>query len=241
NKSKYLSHCCVLSELRIFSDVPSGHVDTYVIACQTGDTDPEDDKEFDGDEIVYVDLKKKEWVGTMPDFLQQLDGQNLVQQALVEQRICKSNLDVAVKAEKNPPEKIDRPQVTVYPRDEVSLGGRNKLICFVNNFFPPPVKVKWTKNDVEVTEGVTLSRYYPNKDFTFRQYSTVPIIPQEGDVYSCTVEHKGFPEPETRFWDVEIQDTSDIGKTVFCGVGLTLGFLGVGVGTFFLIKGNNCN
>ncbi|KPP59065.1 hypothetical protein Z043_123051, partial [Scleropages formosus] len=96
-----------------------------------------------------------------------------------------------------------RPQVTVYPRDEVSLGGRNKLICFVNNFFPPPVK--------------------------------------EGDVYSCTVEHKGFPEPETRFWDVEIQDTSDIGKTVFCGVGLTLGFLGVGVGTFFLIKGNNCN
>uniref|UniRef100_A0A8C9VHV7 Ig-like domain-containing protein n=1 Tax=Scleropages formosus TaxID=113540 RepID=A0A8C9VHV7_SCLFO len=201
-----------------------GHVDTYVIACQTGDTDPEDDKEFDGDEIVYVDLKKKEWVGTMPDFLQQLDGQNLVQQG------CRSTSKWRASS-----------YVTVYPRDEVSLGGRNKLICFVNNFFPPPVKVKWTKNDVEVTEGVTLSRYYPNKDFTFRQYSTVPIIPQEGDVYSCTVEHKGFPEPETRFWDVEIQDTSDIGKTVFCGVGLTLGFLGVGVGTFFLIKGNNCN
>uniref|UniRef100_A0A8C9SQU8 Ig-like domain-containing protein n=1 Tax=Scleropages formosus TaxID=113540 RepID=A0A8C9SQU8_SCLFO len=94
----------------------------------------------------------------------------------------------------------DPPQVTIYPRDYVLPGEGNKLICLVNNFFPPPVKVKWTKNDVEVTEGVTLSRYYPNKDLTFRQYSTVPIIPQEGDVYSCTVEHKGLSEPETRLW-----------------------------------------
>ncbi|XP_029101752.1 H-2 class II histocompatibility antigen, A-U alpha chain-like [Scleropages formosus] len=217
------------------------HVDILVVACQTGNIDPEDEKELDGDELFYVDLKKKEWVGTMPDFLQQWDGRNFVQAALAAQQVCKNSLDVLVKAEQNPPEEIDLPQVTVYPRDEVSLGGSNTLICFANNFFPPPVKVKWTKNDVEVTEGVTLSRYYPNKDLTFRQYSTVPIIPQEGDVYSCTVEHKGFPEPETRLWDVEIQEASDIGKTVFCGVGLTLGLLGVGVGTFFLIKGNNCN
>jgi len=32
-----------------------------------------------------------------------------------------------------------------------------------------------------------------------------------------------------------------VGPDVFCGVGLTLGLLGVAVGTFFLIKGNNCN
>ncbi|XP_018607047.2 H-2 class II histocompatibility antigen, A-U alpha chain-like [Scleropages formosus] len=217
------------------------HVDISMTTCQTGDIDPEDEKELDGDELFYVDFAKQEIVSETPDFIGQMDAPGWVQQALGNQQICKNNLNVSVKAEQNPPEEIDPPQVTVYPEDQVSLGGSNTLICFVNNFFPPPVKVKWTKNDVEVTEGVTLSRYYPNKDFTFRQYSTVPIIPQEGDIYSCTVEHKGLPEPETRLWEPEIQEASDIGKTVYCGVGLTLGLLGVGVGTFFLIKGNNCN
>ncbi|KAL4646802.1 H-2 class II histocompatibility antigen, A-U alpha chain-like [Arapaima gigas] len=83
-----------------------------------------------------------------------------------------------------------------------------------------------TKNDVEVTEGVTLSCYYPNKDFTFTQYSTIPFTPQEGDVYSCTVEHKGLSEPETQLWEAEIEE-----KTAFYGAGLGLGLLGVGVGT----------
>ncbi len=32
-----------------------------------------------------------------------------------------------------------------------------------------------------------------------------------------------------------------VGPAVFCGVGLSLGLLGVAAGTFFLIKGNNCN
>ncbi|XP_018607048.2 H-2 class II histocompatibility antigen, A-U alpha chain-like [Scleropages formosus] len=216
------------------------HIDISVVACQTGDIYPEAEEELDGDELMYIDFKKKDWVGTMPDFLQQWSGENIVTGALANYEVCKNNLNVSIEVEKLP-EEIDPPQATIYPRNDVLLGERNILICFVNNFFPPPVKVKWTKNDVEVTEGVTLSRYYPNKDFTFRQYSTVPITPQEGDVYSCTVEHKGLPEPETRLWEPEIQEVLDIRKTIFCGIGLTLGLLGVGVGTFFLIKGNNCN
>ncbi|XP_018602303.1 H-2 class II histocompatibility antigen, A-B alpha chain-like [Scleropages formosus] len=180
-------------------------------------------------------------VYTMADFSKKIIFPTWSQQALLELQICLHNLNLSVKAEQNSPEEIDPPQVTIYPRDYVLPGEGNKLICLVNNFFPPPVKVKWTKNDVEVTEGVTLSRYYPNKDLTFRQYSTVPIIPQEGDVYSCTVEHKGLSEPETRLWEPEIREVSDIGKTVYCGAGLTLGLLGVGVGTFFLVKGISCN
>uniref|UniRef100_A0A8C9VFD4 H-2 class II histocompatibility antigen, A-U alpha chain-like n=1 Tax=Scleropages formosus TaxID=113540 RepID=A0A8C9VFD4_SCLFO len=217
------------------------HIDINVVACQTGDVDPEDELELDGDEMLHLDFKTKELVFTMPEFAGRWRAEGWAQQALANQQVCKNNLDLNAQAEQYPPEEIDLPQVTVYPRDEVSVGGSNTLICFVNNFFPPPVKVKWTKNEVEVTEGVTLSRYYPNKDFTFTQYSTLPIIPQDGDVYSCTVEHKGLSEPETRLWEPEIQEVSDIGKTVYCGVGLTLGLLGVGVGTFFLIKGNNCN
>ncbi|KAL4646803.1 H-2 class II histocompatibility antigen, A-U alpha chain-like [Arapaima gigas] len=223
------------------SSFVQAHVDISVLTCQTGDTDPEDEEELDGDELLYIDMKKKDWVGTMPDFLDQWGGQNIIQGAVENYQICLNNMKLNIEAENNPPEAIDSPEVTVYPRNKVLPGRSNILICFVNNFYPPPVKVRWTKNDVEVTEGVTLSRYYPNKDFTFRHYSTIPFTPQEGDIYSCSVEHKGLPEPYTRLWDPEIQEVSDIGKTVFCGVGLTLGLLGVGVGTFFLIKGNNCN
>ncbi len=40
------------------------------------------------------------------------------------------------------------------------------------------------------------------------------------------------------FPDVEVAMPS-VGPAVFCGVGLTLGLLGVAMGTFFIIKGNN--
>ncbi|KAK6326918.1 hypothetical protein J4Q44_G00025630 [Coregonus suidteri] len=91
--------------------------------------------------------------------------------------------------------------------------------------------------------------------------SAVPSIPQvkdapestiyprdeeelgEGDVYACTVEHTALKDPKTRFWEPEVSEMSgsSAGPAVFCGVGLTLGLLGVATGTFLIIKGNQCN
>uniref|UniRef100_A0A8C9TL69 Ig-like domain-containing protein n=1 Tax=Scleropages formosus TaxID=113540 RepID=A0A8C9TL69_SCLFO len=191
----------------------------YVNSCQTGDNDPEDLLELDEDQLFYFDFKRNEMVYTMADFSKKIIFPTWSQQALLELQICLHNLNLSIFNDFLTIS--DPPQVTIYPRDYVLPGEGNKLICLVNNFFPPPVKVKWTKNDVEVTEGVTLSRYYPNKDLTFRQYSTVPIIPQEGDVYSCTVEHKGLSEPETRLWGkITIILTSSPFPTICCVVHL---------------------
>ncbi|KPP57004.1 hypothetical protein Z043_125323, partial [Scleropages formosus] len=115
------------------------HVDINVVGCQTGDIDPEDEVELDGDELFYVDFAKQEVVSETPDFIGTWGAPGWVQQALAHQQICKNNLDVAVKAEQNPTEEFDPPQVTIYPRDEVSVERRNTLICSANNFFPPPV------------------------------------------------------------------------------------------------------
>lgn len=41
------------------------------------------------------------------------------------------------------------------------------------------------------------------------------------------------------FAAVEVKQPG-VGPAVFCGLGLTLGLLGVAAGTFFLIKGNEC-
>lgn len=93
---------------------------------------------------------------------------------------------------------VDPPESSLYPADEVQPGVENSLTCFVNNFFPPGIKVSWTKNGSPVTEGVSLSRYFPNDDQTFHQFSTLEFTPEEGDVYSCTVEHLALDRPQTK-------------------------------------------
>ncbi|KAJ8264766.1 hypothetical protein GJAV_G00154880 [Gymnothorax javanicus] len=217
------------------------HVDIHVIACNTNDTDAEDELQLDGEEMFYVDFQKRDLVYTLPEFFIPWTFPGWFPTALVGQQACHQTVTVFAKGDKFPPEKIDPPHSAIYSLEDVEMGKGNSLICFVTGFYPPPVKVKWTKNNVQVKDGVTLSRYYPNTDFTYQQFSTLSIIPEEGDVYSCSVEHKGLQEPDTKFWEPEANSGSDWGETVFCGIGLTMGLVGVGVGTFFLIKGNKCN
>merc|ERR1711977_749203 len=81
---------------------------------------------------------------------------------------------------------------------------------------------------------------YPNKDGSFSQTSRLDFIPQQGDMYSCSVTHPALKLGMTRMYDVNVQLPS-IGPAVFCGLGLTVGLLGVASGTFFLIKGNECS
>ncbi|KAI1886077.1 hypothetical protein AGOR_G00210310 [Albula goreensis] len=240
-RMKYSVFTAVLVAIVYITAKAEAHIDIKVIACQTGDISPEFEQQIDGNEIFYVDMETKETIITVPEFAGKWTASGAAQEAQANYPICVNNLNVAVQAEKNPPEEIDPPQSTIFPRNKVVLGKRNTLICLANNFYPAPVKVKWTKNNVVVNDEVTLSRYYPNYDFTFHQMSTLSIIPEEGDIYSCTVEHKGLPKPLTRIWEPEVHMESDTAETAFCGIGLTLGLLGVGVGTFFLIKGNNCN
>ncbi|ROL49124.1 H-2 class II histocompatibility antigen, A-K alpha chain, partial [Anabarilius grahami] len=153
------------------------------------------------------------------------------------------------------------PSTSIYPRNNAKLNVNNTLICLVSGFYPPPVKVLWTKNNVNVTDESTVSRYYPNKDGTLKVLSRLRFIPEEGDTYSCSVEHKALQQPQTRTWggyllfasnsfskrimkltnicvcaDVEIKEPS-IGPSVFCGVGLALGLLGLATGAVFIAKG----
>ncbi|KAK7146343.1 hypothetical protein R3I93_013934 [Phoxinus phoxinus] len=133
---------------------------------------------------------------------------------------------------------MDAPQTSIYPKDDVQLGVQNTIICHVTGFYPPSVNISWTKNNVNVSEGMRLSQYRPRTDDTFNIFSTLKFTPAEGDFYSCTVNHKALQgQPQTKTWDVDVALPS-VGPAVLCGVGLTLGLLGVAVGTFFFIKGH---
>lgn len=215
------------------------HEDFAIRGCS--DTEKEDMYGMDEEELWHADFNQKKGVETLPDFGDPITFPENYEASEAEMAICKSNLASLTKAFKSPPPEMDAPQTSIYPKDDVELGVQNTLVCHVTGFYPPSVSVSWTKNNVNVSEDITLSQYRPRIDGTFNIFSTLKFTPAEGDMYSCRVNHRAIKgQPQTKTWDVDAVLPS-VGPAVFCGMGLTLGLLGVAVGTFFLVKGNNCN
>ncbi|XP_026064132.1 HLA class II histocompatibility antigen, DP alpha 1 chain [Carassius auratus] len=200
---------------------------------------------YDEEELAHVNFKQKTVVETLPDVwgsknITFLKNYEFGADAIVG---CKRDLPMFIQTFKSLPLEIDldAPRTSIYAKDDVELGIQNTLICHVTGFYPPSVNISWTKNNVIVTDGISLSQYRPRTDDTFNIFSTLKFTPAEGDIYSCTVNHKALQgQPQTKIWDVDVALPS-VGPAVFCGVGLTLGLLGVISGTFFLIKGHNCH
>nr|QER90629.1 MHC class II alpha antigen [Acipenser dabryanus] len=218
------------------------HLTRQLAACETNGTMPEDDYELDDDETFHIDFDKKEAVPRLPDFAKYWNPPpGAPARAEANRQVCIQNVAGFAKCHEYPPEEQDPPRVTLFHENDLELGKPNTLICFITDFHPPAIKVTWTKNTLPVTEGVSLTQYYSNKDFTLNMFSYLSFTPELGDVYSCQVQHSALSETLTTFWEPDVQTDSDVGETAFCAVGLTLGLLGVAVGTFFLIKGNKCN
>ncbi|XP_066515548.1 H-2 class II histocompatibility antigen, A-Q alpha chain-like [Hoplias malabaricus] len=195
---------------------------------------------IDGDEVYHIDFNKMKGVKTLPEFGDDYIYPGDYEGSVQNMEICKSHLDYWVKHDRTSRETMDAPQSSIYSKEDVELDSKNTLICHITGFYPPHIQVSWTRNNMNVTDGVSLGSYYPNTDGTFNLISTLSFTPEEGDIYSCSVQHTALDRPLTRIWDVQ-GSLPGVGASVFCGVGLAGGLLGVAVGTFFLIKGNNCN
>ncbi|CAI5677791.1 unnamed protein product [Oreochromis niloticus] len=217
------------------------HSDIAINGCS--DSDGEQMYGLDGEELAYADFNKKEEILPLPPFIDTFTCPGCYEQAVANLQICRGNLKATRKGMKDfPPKHIAPSAVMIYTRDEVEFGEKNTLICHVTGFYPAPVNVSWTKNEQKVT-GSSINTPNINKDGTFTQISRLDFTPQLGDIYRCAVEHLALTEPLTKIYEVDSSARSDpgVGPSVFCGVGLTLGLVGVAVGTFFLIKGNECS
>uniref|UniRef100_A0A672Z8Z7 Ig-like domain-containing protein n=1 Tax=Sphaeramia orbicularis TaxID=375764 RepID=A0A672Z8Z7_9TELE len=172
---------------------------------------------FDGDELYHADFKKEEivWESRVPTSFHFVHAY----QYAVYLCLCKL------------------PELIVHSRNDVIEQIENTLICFINHFFPPVIKTKWTKNGIEVETEDSFQAFILNPDGTFHLFSTLSFIAKDGDIYGCTVEHEALTEPKTEFFEVHSNQT-DNHSFVYCGICLTVGFLGIAVGTFFAVKGN---
>uniref|UniRef100_A0A670HM72 Ig-like domain-containing protein n=1 Tax=Podarcis muralis TaxID=64176 RepID=A0A670HM72_PODMU len=196
--------------------------------------------EFDNEEILHVDWEKKQNVWRLPDFQRFTSFE--VQGAL-------ANIGVVswLLTRKTPQDPFLPPQrelSTVYPENAVELGDPNVLICFVDRFSPPVLNVTWLKNNEVVSEGVEETDFYPSVDNSFRKFSYLPFVPEQGDIYVCQVEHWGIPEGKMeKIWGKH-RAPSPIPETmenVLCALGLAFGILGIIAGTILFFKAMRMN
>ncbi|OBS78074.1 hypothetical protein A6R68_19535 [Neotoma lepida] len=192
--------------------------------------------EFDDDELLYVDLGKKETVWRIPEFgqLASYDPQGGLQAIAA----AKVNLDTLIKMSNSTTATNKVPEVTVFPKSPVLLGQPNTLICFVDKIFPPMINITWLRNSKSITEGIYETNFLYNRDYSFHKIAYLTFIPSDDDVYDCKVEHWGLEEPVLKHWEPEVPaPMSELSETVVCALGLSVGIVGIVVGTIFIIQG----
>ncbi|XP_062825536.1 HLA class II histocompatibility antigen, DR alpha chain-like isoform X2 [Anolis carolinensis] len=191
--------------------------------------------EFEGEAIFQVDWARKTVSWRLPDFPRFAGFE--AAGALGSLSVVKNNLEVLMKLSNRTRAQNAAPSVKVYPKYPVETGDPNALICFVDHFSPPVLNVTWLKNGQMVSKGVEETAILPRADHAFRKFSYLPFVPEEGDFYTCRVEHRGLPEPLTVIWSPEESTPDpDTAENVLCGLGLAFGILGIIVGTILFLK-----
>uniref|UniRef100_A0A3Q1GN59 H-2 class II histocompatibility antigen, A-Q alpha chain-like n=1 Tax=Acanthochromis polyacanthus TaxID=80966 RepID=A0A3Q1GN59_9TELE len=206
----------------------SSHQFHYIYSCYESN-DVRVDVVVDDVVIAYADFNKGEMVMAVPKLPQSVKEWKKRAYEIAKTSIahCHSSLFTAKGADPGSPMRQEAPDSFVYTRYGGEEDVFNTLYCLANHFYPATINFTWAKNGVEVTEGVFNLRYQHNADGTFHRISTLTFTPQEGDVYSCKVEHQ-LKEKKKR--------SSVSPAAVFFIVSLVLCLMGIATGVFFFNK-----
>ncbi|XP_053457169.1 HLA class II histocompatibility antigen, DP beta 1 chain isoform X2 [Nycticebus coucang] len=98
------------------------------------------------------------------------------------------------------------------------------------DFYPGNIQVRWFLNGQEETAGVVSTNPIRNGDWTFQILVMLEMTPQQGDVYTCQVEHPSLDSPVTVEW--KAQSDSARSKTLAGAGAFVLGLITFGVGLF---------
>nr|AFM89456.1 MHC class II protein alpha chain [Callorhinchus milii] len=212
------------------------HDGSMVSLCQDEAPDKQFDIEMDWDEVLYMDFEQKKEIVRIPHF----DGHGIQGgEASVSANIavCKHNLGGWKKNSQGViPEPNIQPDVAVFPEDNVEWGVMNTLICHAAGFQPAALEMQWLRNNQKVTEGVNITEYYMEEDFSFQRFTYLSFVPRPGDEYTCRVQHRSLDQPAVYFWGPEVPEAQTGAGTVICALGISLGIISAIVGIILLLK-----
>ncbi|XP_074046243.1 H-2 class II histocompatibility antigen, A-R alpha chain-like [Macrotis lagotis] len=232
-----LSLTLLLSSRGASESTEDDHMGTYgTTLYQTYEAIGQFTEEFDEDELFYVDLQKKDTVWRLPEFnhFSTFDPQG----GLRSIAIMKENLDSLIKRFNITGAISVPPEVTVFSESPVEVGQPNILICLVDNIFPPVVNITWLRNGQLVTTGVSETDFYPRPNHRFCKFYYLTFLPSAEDFYDCKVEHWGLEQPFLKHWEPQVLfPLPETTETVVCALGLTVGLVGIIMGTILIIKG----
>ncbi|KAM9234039.1 HLA class II histocompatibility antigen, DP beta 1 chain [Dugong dugon] len=123
-----------------------------------------------------------------------------------------------------------QPKVKVSPSKRGPLQHHNLLVCHVTDFYPGSIEIRWFRNGHEETAGIVSTDLVHNGDWTFQILVMLEMTPQQGDVYTCHVEHPSLDSPVTVEWKAESDSAKN--KMVTGVGGFVLGFITLGAGIF---------
>nr|ACJ60634.1 major histocompatibility complex class I-related protein variant 900 [Bos taurus] len=99
-------------------------------------------------------------------------------------------------------QRTEPPKVRVNHKE--TFPGITTLYCRAYGFYPPEISINWMKNGEEIFQDTDYGGILPSGDGTYQTWVSVELDPQNGDIYSCHVEHggvhmvlQGFQESET--------------------------------------------
>ncbi|XP_038638220.1 class II histocompatibility antigen, B-L beta chain-like [Scyliorhinus canicula] len=127
-----------------------------------------------------------------------------------------------------------KPLVHIYTKENYAPHQSNILFCYAENFYPFEIDITFLINGRPFPGLVNSSQLVVEADWTFNILKYIRIDSEDGDTYSCQVNHMSLDEPMTVLMD-QSDPQLHIG-TIVCAVGVIVGALGLMVGLYLVTK-----
>ncbi|XP_053330085.1 class I histocompatibility antigen, F10 alpha chain-like [Spea bombifrons] len=197
-----------------------------------GSTTGYDQHGYDGRDFVVLNTSQGVYIPIIAEAqtaAQRLNSPEVQAGKGVKYYLSVTCIEMLKKHIKNGREELERrvpPQIKIL--DQTS-NGTTKLQCQVYGFYPRDVGVNWKKNGSDVPSREA-KQVLPNTDGTYQIRVTVEVTPEEGDSYSCHVDHGSLAEPLIVMWDPRTGRSGSavsitVGAIALIGAAAVVGFI----------------
>ncbi|XP_075409960.1 HLA class II histocompatibility antigen, DP beta 1 chain-like [Tenrec ecaudatus] len=95
------------------------------------------------------------------------------------------------------------PKMNISPSKMGTLQHHSLLVCHITGFYPSTIQACWLRNHQEETAEVLSTELIHNEDWPFQMLVMLEIVPQQGDIYVCHVDHSSLDSPVTMEWKAQ--------------------------------------